>query len=472
MEVLDKDKLALDRVEKEKLAKLEQRLAFAPSESSYAAPETDVFSDDDAADAGASTTDARKKKRKNFTEEEDAKLLEAYQQFPGQWEVIVARAGLDRTTQQCQNRMKRLKKVKEESSPLHAPTPAPVTPAHTAMTPVPLAPSPVAAAAAAPKVGTRQATIMEKFGGGNHSNNNALAGLGSSSPVSAAVADWKRKLDEQRQKTMEALEALKAVHERAEAAEAETDVTKTLYKKELMAQLRARARQEFEEARKDLAMKSLRYGTVKWERHANQVQEMWHQGTVYEELRSKETALLEDEKNVMGLRNDLKARKKIKNVPGALSKLEMDEQDEIYAIQLAQIKKRLDELRVAFDSLQSDLALHKKELKRVRDEDESRFKNHPLLHERYVLLKLVGKGGFSEVFKVCCVVPFYSLVERFFKGVRFDDAQVRGGEAAPDGALLAREEKGVLHEARPARVGDSKERSAPARRGRVRQLSD
>jgi hypothetical protein len=38
----------------------------------------------------------------------------------------------------------------------------------------------------------------------------------------------------------------------------------------------------------------------------------------------------------------------------------MDEQDEIYNIQLAHIKKKLDEVRTAFDSLQSDLALHKK----------------------------------------------------------------------------------------------------------------
>lgn len=40
-------------------------------------------------------------------------------------------------------------------------------------------------------------------------------------------------------------------------------------------------------------------------------------------------------------------------------------------------------------------------LKRVRDEDGSRFTgHHPLLHTRYVLMGLLGKGGFSEVHKV------------------------------------------------------------------------
>jgi hypothetical protein len=202
MDVLAKEKAALDRADKEKLAKLEQRLGLAPSESNLVAPDTDVFSDEDAPGAGVSATDASKKRpRKNFTEEEDAKLLEAFQQYGGAWDKIVEQTGLHRTARQCQDRMKRLKKAKEEQSPAHAPLAAPAAPA-------PSVPSPVAATAApaAPKAGTRQATIVEKFGGGA-----ALAGIGSPSPVggAAVTAEWKRKLDEQRQKTMEALEALK-----------------------------------------------------------------------------------------------------------------------------------------------------------------------------------------------------------------------------------------------------------------------
>jgi len=30
-----------------------------------------------------------------------------------------------------------------------------------------------------------------------------------------------------------------------------------------------------------------------------------------------------------------------------------------------------------------------------------RFKDHPTLNERYLLLHLLGRGGFSEVYKVC-----------------------------------------------------------------------
>lgn len=35
----------------------------------------------------------------------------------------------------------------------------------------------------------------------------------------------------------------------------------------------------------------------------------------------------------------------------------------------------------------------------MRDEDASRFNGQPTLHRRYVLLQLLGRGGFSEVHK-------------------------------------------------------------------------
>lgn len=41
-----------------------------------------------------------------------------------------------------------------------------------------------------------------------------------------------------------------------------------------------------------------------------------------------------------------------------------------------------------------------REMKRIRDEDGSRFNNFQILNQRYALLNLLGKGGFSEVYKV------------------------------------------------------------------------
>lgn len=52
-----------------------------------------------------------------------------------------------------------------------------------------------------------------------------------------------------------------------------------------------------------------------------------------------------------------------------------------------------------------------REMKRIRDEDGSRFNNFQILNHRYALLNLLGKGGFSEVYKVrimanvCTICP-------------------------------------------------------------------
>lgn len=57
-------------------------------------------------------------------------------------------------------------------------------------------------------------------------------------------------------------------------------------------------------------------------------------------------------------------------------------------------------LQMEMEKLERERNLHIRELKRIAAEDSSRFKSHPVLHDRYLLLHLVGKGGFSEVFKV------------------------------------------------------------------------
>lgn len=52
------------------------------------------------------------------------------------------------------------------------------------------------------------------------------------------------------------------------------------------------------------------------------------------------------------------------------------------------------------EKLLIEKSLHIREVKRVTDEDHSQFNNFPLLNDRYLLFSLLGKGGFSEVYKV------------------------------------------------------------------------
>jgi len=75
------------------------------------------------------------------------------------------------------------------------------------------------------------------------------------------------------------------------------------------------------------------------------------------------------------------------------------EQDEILKLRQASLKKEEVDLQSELEKLERERNLHIRELKRIHNEDHSRFKDHPTLYERYLLLSLIGKGGFSEVHK-------------------------------------------------------------------------
>lgn len=64
------------------------------------------------------------------------------------------------------------------------------------------------------------------------------------------------------------------------------------------------------------------------------------------------------------------------------------------------MKKEDADLQLEMEKLERERNLHIRELKRIHNEDQSRFNSHPVLNERYLLLMLLGKGGFSEVHKV------------------------------------------------------------------------
>lgn len=64
------------------------------------------------------------------------------------------------------------------------------------------------------------------------------------------------------------------------------------------------------------------------------------------------------------------------------------------------LKKEDADLQLEMEKLERERNLHIRELKRIHNEDQSRFNSHPVLNERYLLLMLLGKGGFSEVHKV------------------------------------------------------------------------
>eukprot|EP00941_MAST-03F_sp_MAST-3F-sp1_P003717 g3717.t1 len=77
--------------------------------------------------------------------------------------------------------------------------------------------------------------------------------------------------------------------------------------------------------------------------------------------------------------------------------LAQSEREEVVKVALGLQKKKEEELSKMRQALESEKRVHMKELKRCRDEDASRFNKLPVLNNRYLLVSLLGKGGFSEV---------------------------------------------------------------------------
>ncbi|PFX19375.1 serine/threonine-protein kinase tousled-like 2 isoform X1 [Stylophora pistillata] len=82
-----------------------------------------------------------------------------------------------------------------------------------------------------------------------------------------------------------------------------------------------------------------------------------------------------------------------------LSPMEYHEREEILKLRAIGLKKEETDLQMELEKLDRERNLHIRESKRIHNEDNSKFKNHPTLNGRYLLLNLLGKGGFSEVFK-------------------------------------------------------------------------
>eukprot|EP01122_Echinamoeba_exundans_P011644 TRINITY_DN4698_c0_g1_i1.p1 TRINITY_DN4698_c0_g1~~TRINITY_DN4698_c0_g1_i1.p1 ORF type:complete len:879 (-),score=166.01 TRINITY_DN4698_c0_g1_i1:68-2644(-) len=190
--------------------------------------------------------------------------------------------------------------------------------------------------------------------------------------------------------------------------------------------LRQQARSERSEARTASAQNSMRLGHIGYERTGAEIFEHWIDGKEYIELRSQRQSIESEMKQIEILKSELqkqgKNRRKststssISNSAAIAAATEEDDEEvatqaEVYKTRLAILKKLDGELEEKAGRLDIEKALLIKELKRLSDEDHSQWNNYPVLGDgkfpqRYVLLHLVGKGGFSEVYKA------YDLIEQ------------------------------------------------------------
>ncbi|VDM32675.1 unnamed protein product [Hydatigera taeniaeformis] len=150
----------------------------------------------------------------------------------------------------------------------------------------------------------------------------------------------------------------------------------------------------------------LRLGQFITQRQGVHFEEKWVEGYRFKELDARR-------KNIEGIREEIERKRKQwnKRKPGSENKKnskarweevsvdEFYEQIEIYDLRKQMLAKEDKEIQSELERLDRERNLHIREIKRIANEDASRFKDHPLLNERYLLLNLLGKGGFSEVHK-------------------------------------------------------------------------
>eukprot|EP01128_Nolandella_sp_AFSM9_P003263 TRINITY_DN1387_c0_g1_i1.p1 TRINITY_DN1387_c0_g1~~TRINITY_DN1387_c0_g1_i1.p1 ORF type:complete len:619 (+),score=106.50 TRINITY_DN1387_c0_g1_i1:24-1880(+) len=125
--------------------------------------------------------------------------------------------------------------------------------------------------------------------------------------------------------------------------------------------------------------------------------EVWVEGERFTSLRARQVALDAERSRVK--RQKAAIRKQI-NAQAP------DQQDPLHTLNLEILNSHNATLLAEDKSLHAELlelvlqkTMHLRETKRIRDEENCKFNDFPILKERYVLVELLGKGGFSEVYK-------------------------------------------------------------------------
>ncbi|KAA8550116.1 hypothetical protein F0562_001800 [Nyssa sinensis] len=167
---------------------------------------------------------------------------------------------------------------------------------------------------------------------------------------------------------------------------------------------------ERQEARMKVRQDSLRLGNVGVIRAGTVISETWEDGQAMKDLNAHLRHLLEMKESVERQRKLLKKRQSDKgdgiDAETGVQEEDIIIQDEIYKSRLASIKREEESFIRERDRYELEKGRLIREMKRIRDEDGSRFNNFQILNHRYALLNLLGKGGFSEVYKQA-----YDLVE-------------------------------------------------------------
>ncbi|XP_024524727.1 serine/threonine-protein kinase TOUSLED isoform X2 [Selaginella moellendorffii] len=204
------------------------------------------------------------------------------------------------------------------------------------------------------------------------------------------------------------------------------------------------AKGERQEARLRVRQDSVRLGNVGVMRAGTLLSEVWEDGQALKDIQARLKSLLEQKDAIEKQRKLLKKKQNgigFGYFPQSifLIKIHADKTDasesdqglaeeeciateEMYRARIFSIKREEENTLRDRERYELEKACFIRELKRIRDEDGSRFNHFPILNKRYALLNLLGKGGFSEVYKA------YDMVEYRYVACKLHGLNVQWSE--------------------------------------------
>ncbi|KAL5247262.1 hypothetical protein ACHWQZ_G019206 [Mnemiopsis leidyi] len=184
--------------------------------------------------------------------------------------------------------------------------------------------------------------------------------------------------------------------------------------KELKTLLLEKVERFSKESRERCNNNKLRLGQYNTVRSGAHYQEDWVNGYAFREHKQRVERFKQNKESLENGQKLLRQKRKMMNGPTpkkenkraptdatpVIDQQELHEMEEILKIKAAALKKEELDIQTEIEKLQQECQLHMRESKRIQAENNSRFKDNPTLKNgRYLLLHLIGKGGFSEVHK-------------------------------------------------------------------------
>lgn len=227
------------------------------------------------------------------------------------------------------------------------------------------------------------------------------------------------------QRALEAEARLAAVAAEKKRVEGELERSTVGHRAALSRALLREAALERDAQRAALQAEAPRVGRVTVQRQGASLVEVWEEGTAHRALEARTAALADERAAIERARKALRKRhlpppaagassgaaaaaaaaEKAASGETALRDAEFLAADALVTARLETLRKQETALAREKERLEAEKVAHIRELRRQRDEDASRLGSlgHALgadpASPRYVLNRLLGKGGFSEVFK-------------------------------------------------------------------------